>query len=241
MLMAFQLLGIYHVSSVCPVLKRFVNKGKGWYFFKEKKKKTSECSFTFAVGFLFYFTYLVVLNSIKIKHFKSCVCDQFDDSVKRTIKNVNHSCFTVLSLERHILFSNLQLCAVWKWTILTEIPGKHTESDKIKIFLHESGHISIRNSTLFFSFDHDGRHRALQQKSISSCRISCVWEAIGRKCSTFKCIWGSMLSAIDLLTLPPLKASLGRLMSSCCGLYCMVSLTQWTIWWTETPEGAVSY
>ena len=46
-----------------------------------------------------------------------------------------------------------------------------------------------------------------------------------------------MLSAIDPLTLPPLKASLGRLMYSWCGFYCAVSLT----WWTETPEGAVSY
>lgn len=35
--MAFQLLGIYHVISVCRSLERFVNKGKGWYFFKEKK------------------------------------------------------------------------------------------------------------------------------------------------------------------------------------------------------------
>lgn len=46
--------------------------------------------------FFFYFTYLVVLNSIKIKHLKSCLCDQFDDSVKQTIKNINHSCFAVL-------------------------------------------------------------------------------------------------------------------------------------------------
>ena len=113
MLMAFQLLGIYHVISVCPVLKQFVNKGKGWYFFKEKKtnKLVDEISLLPLV-FFFYFTYLVVLNSIKIKHFKSCLCDRFDDTVKQTIKNINHSWFYCHSLKRHILFSYVRFMKI---------------------------------------------------------------------------------------------------------------------------------
>lgn len=42
-----------------------MSKGKGWYFFKEKVV----IKMSLAVFFKFYFTYLVVLNSIEIKHF----------------------------------------------------------------------------------------------------------------------------------------------------------------------------
>lgn len=50
-------------------------------------------------SFFFYLTYLVVQNSIKIFQI-SGVCDGFDDGVKQTIKNINHSCLTVLSIKR---------------------------------------------------------------------------------------------------------------------------------------------
>lgn len=65
--MAFTFLDFLTVTSVCLNFKWFVSKGKGWYFFKEKVVNKNV---TFAVLFcFFYFTYLVVLNSIKIKHF----------------------------------------------------------------------------------------------------------------------------------------------------------------------------
>lgn len=63
--MAFTFLDFLTVTSVCLNFKWFVSKGKGWYFFKEKVVNKNV---TFAVSF-FYFTYLVVLNSIEIKHF----------------------------------------------------------------------------------------------------------------------------------------------------------------------------
>lgn len=63
--MAFTFFDVFTVSSVCLNFKWFVSKGKGWYFFKEKVVNKNV---TFAVSF-FYFTYLVVLNSIEIKHF----------------------------------------------------------------------------------------------------------------------------------------------------------------------------
>lgn len=59
--MAFSFLDSTTVTSVC--LYWFMSKGEGWYFFKENVvNKMSLLLF-------FYFTYLVVLNSIKIKHF----------------------------------------------------------------------------------------------------------------------------------------------------------------------------
>lgn len=78
--------------------------GKADIFLRKKKKLVNSISLLLLV-FFFSFTYLVVLNSIKMKHFKSCLCDQFDDSVKQTIKNINHSCLTVLSLKLSILYS----------------------------------------------------------------------------------------------------------------------------------------
>lgn len=93
MLMAFQLLGINHVISVCPGFETVCEQGERLIFFYGKKKNlVNEISLLLLVFFFFYFTYLVVLNSIKIKHFKSCLCDRFDDSVKQTIKIINHSC-----------------------------------------------------------------------------------------------------------------------------------------------------
>lgn len=64
--MAFTFLDFIKVTSVCLNIKRFVNKGKGWYFFMKKAMNEMSLLLFF---FIFNFTYLVVLKSIKIKHF----------------------------------------------------------------------------------------------------------------------------------------------------------------------------
>lgn len=58
-----------------------------------RKKKESE-NFTFAVGFLFYLTYLVVLNSIKI-HFKYCLSVMDLIIVQMKQLKTNHSLLSV--------------------------------------------------------------------------------------------------------------------------------------------------